>query len=34
VFVSTKHIQKEKTICWHRDSNQCSLFPKRIAITH
>jgi len=33
VFVSIKKIQKEKIICWHWESNQCSLFPKSIAIT-
>jgi len=33
VFVSTKHIQKEKFICSHWGWNQCSLFPKSIAIT-
>jgi len=30
--VSIKHIQKEIFICLHWDSNQCSLFPKSIAI--
>jgi len=33
VFVSIKHIQKEKNTCWHWDTNQYSLFPKSIAIT-
>jgi len=34
VFVSIKHIQKEKKIIrWHWDSNQCRWFPKSIAIT-
>jgi len=33
VFVSIKHIQKEKITCWHWDANQYSLFPKSIAIT-
>jgi len=33
-MVSIKHIQKEKIICWHCDSNPCScfrrIFPSRI----
>jgi len=33
VFVNIKHIQKEKNICWHWCSNQCTLFPKNTAIT-
>jgi len=33
VLVSIKHIQKEKIVCWHGDSNHCCLFPKSIAIT-
>jgi len=33
VFESIKHIQKEKFMCCHWGSKQCSLFPKSIAIT-
>jgi hypothetical protein len=34
MLVSIKHIQKEKIICLLWDSNQCSLFPKSLAIKH
>jgi len=30
--LSIKHTQKEKNLCLHWESNQCSLFRKSLAI--